>query len=329
MTTFQKLSETDVLPLALCFCNGTALAAVRSSSKACASAVPSTSPLWDALLHCSAAWLVAWPSEVRSSMSKAVRLGEDMDRCNMRIVTEKQSSRSDLEEVQAHRHRIVVTGARKSGVSTIIRMLVRGPPEVAGPPRGPSQDMNVHHLRAGVGCKNMLISVVDKRITAISTPFSASLYQGHTAALFVFDASRMEETLVEAASCIQELSQAVGPGKFASMPKFLICHKADLLLTPHSESHSPSAPAKAALLPNICQNLLQTYGMDLVFTTFRDQSSVDLAFALAAEQWPQQQPNVLGRQHPMVSAERVAEWTVNGGNFNLFEELQARVHRID
>ena len=53
--------------------------------------------------------------------------------------------------------------------------------------------------------------------------FSAALYNGHTAALFVFDASCMEDSLNKAAWCIAELKQTVGPNKFRLMPKLLVC----------------------------------------------------------------------------------------------------------
>ena len=53
--------------------------------------------------------------------------------------------------------------------------------------------------------------------------FSAALYNGHSAALFVFDASCMEDSLNKAAWCIAELKQTVGPNKFRLMPKLLVC----------------------------------------------------------------------------------------------------------
>merc|ERR1739848_531168 len=130
----------------------------------------------------------------------------------------------------------------------------------------------------------------DKRSTAISTPLSASLYKGPTACFFVFDAERMEETLTEVAWCIEELRTTVGPKKFSKIPKLLVCHKADLLKSP--STGQDNAPVGVASLPPMCRHLLAPYEMDLVMTTIHDQNSVDLAFALAAEQWPQQEPDV-------------------------------------
>ena len=59
--------------------------------------------------------------------------------------------------------------------------------------------------------------------------FSAALYNGHTAALFVFDAGCMEDSLNKAAWCISELKQTVGPNKFRLMPKLLVCNSAEAL----------------------------------------------------------------------------------------------------
>ena len=51
----------------------------------------------------------------------------------------------------------------------------------------------------------------------------------------------------------------------------------------------------------MCRHLLTTYEMDLVMTTIKDQSSIDLAFALAAEKWPLQDPDVNPHVQPTCS----------------------------
>merc|ERR1719281_1197219 len=49
-------------------------------------------------------------------------------------------------------------------------------------------------------------------------------------------------------------------------------------------------------------HMLALYQMDLVLTTIKDQNSVDLAFALAAEQWPKQEPDADPHAPPTGSA---------------------------
>jgi hypothetical protein len=230
-------------------------------------------------------------------------------------------------------------------------MLVKGLPAGASsqlPSAGAaSQDMMVHSFRAELGGSGVMARVVDKRSTAISTPLSASLYKGPTACFFVFDASRMQETLTEVAWCIEELHTTVGPEKFNRIPKLLVCHKADLLPLPPAGSEESDAPVGVASLPPMCRQLLSAYQMDLVMTTIKDQSSVDLAFALAAEQWPQQGSDAdlhvpptgsdvavhrasLRPTRTRVSSHPVVSPLTQPGTRrpgNLFEELQARVAR--
>merc|ERR1719161_2691867 len=155
----------------------------------------------------------------------------------------------------------------------------------------------VHSFRAELGGTGVKVRVVDKRSTVISTPLSASLYEGPTTCFFVFDAERMQETLTEVAWCIEELHTTVGREKFKNIPKLLVCHKADLLVLPPPTLDKLDACTGVASLPLMCQHMLEAYQMDLVMTTIEDQNSVDLAFALAAEQWPQQAPDV-DRQMP-------------------------------
>jgi hypothetical protein len=182
-------------------------------------------------------------------------------------------------------------------------MLVKGLPAVAEASGLPSsQDMMVHTFRAELGGRGVMARVVDKRSTAISTPLSASLYKGTTSCFFVFSAERMEETLTEVAWCIEELRTTVGPEKFSRIPKLLVCHKADLLKSPQAGQEKSDAPVGVASLPPMCRHLLATYKMDLVMTTVHDQNSVDLAFALAAEQWPQQGPDADPHAPPTGSA---------------------------
>eukprot|EP00930_Biecheleria_cincta_P053895 TRINITY_DN396_c0_g1_i6.p1 TRINITY_DN396_c0_g1~~TRINITY_DN396_c0_g1_i6.p1 ORF type:complete len:132 (-),score=16.93 TRINITY_DN396_c0_g1_i6:144-539(-) len=101
--------------------------------------------------------------------------------------------------------------------------------------------------------------------------------------------------------CIEELQQTVGPAKFHRMTKLLICHKADLLPSQHAATSCLDSPAWTLSLPPMCRALMETYGMDLVFTTQQDTSSAELAFALAAAQWPQDDPDDAMRQFPLVS----------------------------
>merc|ERR1719335_932266 len=86
----------------------------------------------------------------------------------------------------------------------------------------------------------------------------------------------MEQTLTEVAWCIEELRTTVGQEKFSKIPKLLVCHKADRLLPPPGQEDS-DAPVGVASLPPMCKHLLAMYQMDLVMTTIKDQSSVDLA----------------------------------------------------
>merc|ERR1712224_296899 len=165
-----------------------------------------------------------------------------------------------------------------------------------------SQDMMVHTFRAQLGGCGVMARVVDKRSTAISTPLSASLYKGPTSCFFVFDAERMEETLTEVAWCIEELRTTVGHEKFNKIPKLLVCHKSDLLRSPAGTREVSDAPVGVASLPPMCRHLLATYKMDLVMSTTHAQPSVDLAFALAAEQWPQQEPDAGPHAPPTGSA---------------------------
>jgi len=250
------------------------------------------------------------------------------------------------------RHRLIVTGARHSGISTLVRMMThtlndQEPLCPFAPPRG--QDMCISSVCAVLDGTSLGVSVVDKRSTVISTPLSASLYKGHTACLFVLDAGRLEESVVQAAMCIEELQQTVGPAKFERMPKLLICHKADLLQDQLAASSCIDSPAWTSSLPPMCQALMKTYNMDLVFTKREDNSSAELAFALAAAHWPHEQPDDAMRHFPLVSFKqnlrrlrhtkthvrrnypvgRVVCSGMRGRPVNLFEELHARVPLVE
>jgi len=364
--TASRMAETDVLPVALGFCSGDILCALRCTGHLLADALPASSPIWDALLRTSYAWLGKSPAT--PSMLRAGRLGRATERCQRQFgqncsvlhgVMNKshaiQACGQDLCErplSPEQRHRLIVTGARHSGISTLVRMMThrlddQEPPCSLAAPRG--QDMCISSVCAVLDGTSLDVSVVDKRSTVISTPLSASLYKGHTACLFVFDAGRLEETVVQAAMCIEELQQTVGPAKFARMPKLLICHKADLIPVQPAATSCFDSPAWSLSLPPMCRTLMQTYSMDLVFTTQDDISSAELAFALTAAHWPQEEPDDAVRHFPLVSFNqnlrrlkrtkthvrrnypvgRVVCSGMRGRPVNLFEELHARVPVVE
>lgn len=340
MTGFVQLASTDVLGVALRFSSGIELGALRNVSMVFAQALSPSSPLWDALLRGSTAWLVAYPAP---SMLKAIRLGLAADRCTMRLDWDRRCpSAHDGEEDRALRHRLVVTGARHSGVTSLVKMISRGPGAELG--QHSSQDMRVYSVRVVLGDSDLMVSVVDKRSTAISTPLSSSLYAGHCACIFVFDAARIDESLEDVEGCIRDLWQTVGPDKFLLMPKLLICHKSDLLPDEPSAQPLSDAPTNARCLPRQCLDLLQKYDMDLVFTARGDQESADLAFALAADSWPHGEPSKVGRGLPTGRSLRNTKTRLRPTGTvvhpfpvvntrppigNLFAELQARVPMTD
>eukprot|EP00930_Biecheleria_cincta_P053891 TRINITY_DN396_c0_g1_i2.p1 TRINITY_DN396_c0_g1~~TRINITY_DN396_c0_g1_i2.p1 ORF type:complete len:299 (-),score=36.80 TRINITY_DN396_c0_g1_i2:144-1040(-) len=265
--TASQLAETDVLPIALGFCSGDILCALRCTGHLLADALPASSPTWDALLRTSYAWLGRSPAT--PSMVRAGRLRRATERCQLQLGQNWSALHCEMSKspaIQACgqdlcerplspelRHRLIVTGARHSGISTLVRMMTHGlddqePPCSHAAPRG-----------------------------------------------------RLEETVVQAAMCIEELQQTVGPAKFHRMTKLLICHKADLLPSQHAATSCLDSPAWTLSLPPMCRALMETYGMDLVFTTQQDTSSAELAFALAAAQWPQDDPDDAMRQFPLVS----------------------------
>jgi len=297
MATLADLTNMDILPLALRWCNGVSLATVRTSARDLTEILSESSPLWDSLLRRYTALLqhphIPGADSTNAAMLKSIRLGHAVDRCNLKLGRDVTISAEGYGPVTPQRHSLVITGARRSGISCLVRMLVKGLPTEASSYGLPSsQDMMVHTFRAQLGGSGVIARVVDKRSTAISTPLSASLYKGPTSCFFVFDAERMGETLTEVAWCIEELRTTVGPEKFSRIPKLLVCHKADLLPLVPSPGQESDAPVGVASLPPMCKHLLAAYQMDLVLTTIKDQSSVDLAFALAAEQWPKQDPDV-------------------------------------
>lgn len=296
MATLADLTNMDLLPVALGWCNGVSLATLRSSTRDMTEVVSESSPLWDSLLRRYTVLLhhprIPGAGGTNAAMLKTIRLGKAVDRCNLKLGRDNTMSAEGYGPVIPQRHSLIVTGARRSGITSLVRMLVKGLPAVTGSSGLPSsQDMMVHTFRAELAGRGVMARVVDKRSTAISTPLSASLYKGPTSCFFVFDAERPEETLTEVAWCIEELRTTVGQGKFNKIPKLLVCHKADLLKSPAARENECDAPVGVACLPPMCRHLLATYGLDLVMTTIRDQNSVDLAFALAAEQWPQQEPD--------------------------------------
>merc|ERR1712050_644610 len=129
------------------------------------------------------------------------------------------------------------------------------------------------------------------------------------------------------------MQRAVGMDKFLEMPKLLVCHKADLLpsIANGYTNHSCfDMKAAIAAMPLMCHNMVQTYDLNLVFTTFRDQASVDLVFALIAEHWPKQEANTSKCGMPMVTLTGVttlrrATSLTTPVQRNFLEELQARV----
>eukprot|EP00439_Symbiodinium_sp_Y106_P023218 s1628_g2.t2 len=288
---FQDLANMQVLSVALGYCNGASLTSLRQASAGLAEALPSSSLLWQDLLRSSSVVLQG----KAPSMLKAQRLGVLSDRCRVREGGMEADAPSVTAISKQSRYRLIVTGARASGISTLVRLLSHRNREQTDA----AKDMSVYSFAAELENVLLPVSVVDKRSTVRGTPLSAALYSGHTAALFVFDAGRMEDSLPKAAWCIEELRQTVGPTKFGLMPKLLVCHKADLLLP----SEGPTdADARAACLPAMCQALQATYGMDLVFTSKDDPPSAELAFAIAAERWPEEDPDVVSRTFPVGSS---------------------------
>lgn len=352
MATLADLANKDMLPLALSWCNGLSLASMRSSARDMTEVVSESSPLWDSLLCCYTALLqhpkIPGADASNAAMLKSIRLGHAVDRCDLKLGRDSTISAAGYGPITQQRHSLIVTGARRSGISSLVRMLVKGVPAGGSSyPLPPAQDMMVHTFRAQLGGRGVMARVVDKRITAISTPLSASLYKGPTSCFFVFDAERMEETLTEVAWCIEELRQTVGPEKFSRIPKLLVCHKADLLPLPSAGQQASEALLRVASLPPMCKDMLTLYQMDLVLTSTEDQSSVDLAFALAAEQWPKHEREVdhdvfppvgstvsphrasLRPTRTRISSHPVVSPAIQPGSRpqNLFEELQIRVTR--
>lgn len=317
----QTLANIQMLPFALKFCSGTTLSMLRAAASMFLEAIPENSLLWEDLLFESPAWLRG----KMSTMQKAQRLSAAFDRCTL---AREDCTIETVPVSKSHRYRLIVTGARGSGISTLVRLLSRRYES-----KSQGKDLSLMNFSASLNGQKLTISAVDKRSTTIVTPFSAALYNGHTAALFVFDAGCMEDSLNKAAWCISELKQTVGPNKFRLMPKLLVCHKADLL-----PKKSPQTLLQE--LPAICQALLMTYGMDLVFTSQNDLSSVDLAFALAAEHWPEEDPDDASRKFPTISRQQLRPTrTVVRRNTvvnlhpqrpaNILEELRARVPRVE
>lgn len=311
MVSLCDLSCTEVLLPALSFCDALSLAGVRTANRTLAGGLPSTSPLWAGLLRLSGARLAGnecWLQRLspsQSDMAQCLRLASAVARCTPRL------ARDDALDDQAgdigDRHRLVVSGARGSGISTLVRMMCRGPqqPNQAALAGARSDgDLEVYNLRAELGGTRVKASVVDKRSTAITTPLSASLYQGNTALAFVFDADRAEASLVEAAKCIRDVHHTVGDAKFEAMPKLLVCHKAELLQAPGIYTEGIYTCFKAESFPPMCGELLSMFGMHLVLTTFQEQASVDLLFALASEQWPRRGPVAAGaKEIPAITAD--------------------------
>mmetsp|Transcript_74242 Transcript_74242/g.91168 ORF Transcript_74242/g.91168 Transcript_74242/m.91168 type:complete len:330 (+) Transcript_74242:60-1049(+) len=320
----QTLANIQMLPFALKFCSGTTLSMLRAASSMFSEAIPESSVLWEELLFESPAWLHDGKT---STMQKAQRLSAATERCKLDRVDATAPTETPVSKSQ--RYRLIVTGARRSGISTLVRLMARR--DELESHQG--KDMSLMNFSAELSNQKLSISAVDKRSTAIVTPLSAALYNGHTAALFVFDASCMEDSLTKAAWCISELRQTVGLKKFRLMPKLLVCHKADLL---------PKEAPQTLLqeLPPMCEALLMNYGMDLIFTSREDPSSVDMAVALAAERWPETDPDDASRKFPTISRQQLRPTrTVVRRNTvvnlqprrpaNILEELRARVPRVD
>jgi len=316
------LANTQFFSTAFQFCSGPTLCSLRACNRLLAEELPKTSHLWQELVAQSTAVLRPMPT---THMHQAIRLGRVLERCS------RCGDAGGESEDKRLRHRIIVTGARHSGVSTLVQLMAE---KSTNEPFSGIADMSVSSFGVDLEGHPLKISVVDKRSTAISTPFSAALYNGHTAALFVFDAGNME-SLQTAVRCIEDLKQTVGSRKFQQMPKLLVCHKADLL---------PS-PARSAVLP-ACRALLTDFGMDLVFTSQGDLSSVQLAFALVAERWPEQDPDKVSRRIPTIARHQlrptrtvrrgfsyrlgtVVTETRRPGPANILEELRARVALVE
>lgn len=289
----QTLANVQMLPFALKFCSGTTLSTLRTAASMFSEAIPESSLLWSELLSESSAFL---HDDKTSTMQKAQRLSAAVERCKLQR-EDADAADAPIERPpvnKSQRYRLIVTGARGSGISSLVQLMARR--DELKSHQG--KDMSLMNFSAELNNQKLSISAVDKRSTAIVTPFSAALYNGHSAALFVFDASCMEDSLNKAAWCIAELKQTVGPNKFRLMPKLLVCHKADLL-----PKESPQKLLRQ--LPAICEALLTSYGMDLVFTSREDPGSVDLAVALAAEHWPETGPDDASRKFPTISRQQL------------------------
>ncbi|CAK9092084.1 Notchless protein homolog 1 [Durusdinium trenchii] len=248
----HTLACTQLFPFALKFCSGSALSMLRAAGPIFSEAIPESSPLWKELLQESSAWL---HDSKTSLMHKAHRLSVAAERCRFDREDGSLQVPHPTPVNKSRRYRLIVTGARRSGISTLVRIMA-GREELDNQ----GKDMSLVNFSADLDGQVLSISAVDKRSTAIVTPLSAALYNGHSAALFVFDAANAD-SLKTTACCIAELQQTVGPQKFRRMPKLLVCHKADVL---------PKVEDRLAELPAMCEALLSTYGMDLVFTTRED-----------------------------------------------------------
>lgn len=170
MVTLADLTNRDVLPVALRWCNGVSLATLRKSNKDMTEVVSESSPLWDSLLRRYTVLLqhpqIPGTDDTNAAMLKSIRLGHAVDRCNLKLSRDVTMSVEGYGPVKPQRHNLVVTGARRSGVSSLVRMLVKGLPEGASQ-LSSSQDMMIHSFRAQLGGSGVMARVVDKR----STPF--------------------------------------------------------------------------------------------------------------------------------------------------------------
>lgn len=338
MASLQYLACTEVLLPALSFCDPLSLSGVRAASCSLSRGLPRTSPIWGEQLRLSGARLAGSETPAQCEMAQCLRLARAVARCVPRLA--RDDALDDQAVESGDRHRLVVSGARGSGISTLVRMLCRGPqPPDQEAPAGARRDVDleVYSLRQELDSIRVKASVVDRRSTAITTPLSASLYQGNTALAFVFDADRIEASLVEAAECIRDVHHTVGEAKFDAMPKLLVCHKAELL---HAQGISAEGGgALAENFPPMCGELLATFGMHLVLTTFREQASADLLLAIASEQWPRRGPVAAGaKEIPVVTADDPEHTFTSVGTRNrgprpvpgsMLEELQAARRRAE
>jgi len=174
----QTLANVQMLPFALKFCSGTTLSTLRTAASMFSEAIPESSLLWSELLSESSAFL---HDDKTSTMQKAQRLSAAVERCKL----QREDADAPIERPpvnKSQRYRLIVTGARGSGISSLVQLMARR--DELKSHQG--KDMSLMNFSAELNNQKLSISAVDKRSTAIVTPFSAALYNGHSATRRIF-----------------------------------------------------------------------------------------------------------------------------------------------